>query len=70
MPILLALCEYAYILYVAKYSKLQKVNQQSGDKAKDKMNLWFKKLDKICMFASFAYFLLFNIVYYACAVRK
>ena len=72
IPILLALCEYGFILLLKKTVK--KSDDQIGpmrvDESPPKLNEWIKKLDFATMTFSFVYFIIFATIYWIIAAMK
>ena len=59
-PILLALCEYGFILY------WKKIERKSGNQneSKEKLDEQIKSLDFAMLIFSFVYFIIFAIIYW------
>ena len=61
-PILLALCEYGFILYWKKIAR--KSGNQNDVESKEKLDKQIKSLDFAMLIFSFVYFILFAIIYW------
>ena len=61
-PILLALCEYGFILYWKKIAR--KSGNQNDVESKEKLDEQIKSLDFAMLIFSFVYFILFAIIYW------
>ena len=61
-PILLALCEYGFILYWKKIAK--KSGNQNDIESKEKLDEHVKCLDFAMLIFSFVYFIIFAIIYW------
>ena len=61
-PILLALCEYGFILYWKKIAR--KSGNQNDVESKEKLDEQIKSLDFAMLIFSFVYFIIFAIIYW------
>ena len=62
-PILLALLEYGFVLYMKKVTKVSDENDTNNYEEK------IKKLDLVTMLVSFGCFIMFTFVYYIVALN-